>query len=108
MSNLEYFVSRNDQEQRKILEILFMIETNGVRSPDSIWVDDSTGCIEMSWHEEPYSPLLSITYSSEDKDYGIFACEDWESSEEAINFSFCLDEDEEAWEKIREIVPRKF
>jgi len=107
MSDLDYFMQRNDTEQRKILEILFMLETNGVRQPDAISVDDGTGEIEMAWNASPLVPILAVTYSDGEHDYGIFTCEDWTYPDsEMVNISFCLDEDEEAWQKIASIIPR--
>lgn len=107
MSELDYFMQRNDTEQRKILEILFMLETNEVRQPDAISVDDGTGQIEMSWNASPLVPILAVTHSISDKDYGIFTCEDWTYPDsETVCISFCLDEDEEAWQKIASIIPR--
>lgn len=107
MSDLDYFMQRNDTEQRKILEILFMIETNGIRPPENIYVDDGTGQIEMSWNASPLVPILAITHNIDDKDYGIFTCEDWSSPDsEVLSISFCLDDDEDAWQRIEAILPR--
>ena len=106
MSDLDYFMQRNDAEQKKILEILFMIETNGVRPPDSISVDDGTGEIQMSWNASPLVPILRVTYSDDDKDYGFFTCEDWSVPDsEMMSTSFCLDDDDEVWQQIASLLP---